>query len=183
MFSRPLAFAALASLSMLTACGQTTDINAKSAKFRAQIQNPNGDVVGTAIVTEIGAGGVELSLTASGIPEGAHGMHFHVKADCSSIDFKSAGGHINPMGKPHGLAHPEGPDNADMPNGVADDEGNLVVSVTNDRVTLYPHDERPALLDEDGSALIIHINPDDGVTQPIGGAGARIACAPIILED
>lgn len=38
---------------------------------------------------------------------------------------------------------------------------------------------RPALLDNDGSALVIHANPDDYTTQPIGGAGDRIACAVI----
>ena len=36
--------------------------------------------------------------------------------------------------------------------------------------------EMPALLDEDGSAVIIHENPDDHMTQPIGGAGGRIGC-------
>ena len=33
--------------------------------------------------------------------------------------------------------------------------------------------------DEDGSALVIHEGGDDGVTQPIGGAGARVGCAAI----
>ena len=35
------------------------------------------------------------------------------------------------------------------------------------------------LFDEDGSALVIHENPDDHISQPIGGAGARIACGMI----
>jgi Cu-Zn family superoxide dismutase len=35
------------------------------------------------------------------------------------------------------------------------------------------------LRDADGSALIVHANQDDHVSQPIGGAGARIACAVI----
>ena len=30
-----------------------------------------------------------------------------------------------------------------------------------------------------GRALVIHASPDDHVTQPIGGAGARIACGVI----
>ena len=39
--------------------------------------------------------------------------------------------------------------------------------------------DMPALLDEDGSAVIIHEHPDDHLTQPIGGAGGRIACGVI----
>ena len=38
---------------------------------------------------------------------------------------------------------------------------------------------QPALLDEDGSAVIIHENPDDHITQPIGGAGGRVACGVV----
>ena len=35
------------------------------------------------------------------------------------------------------------------------------------------------LLDADGSALVIHANADDHSSQPIGGAGDRVACAVI----
>jgi len=35
------------------------------------------------------------------------------------------------------------------------------------------------LWDADGSAIIIHANPDDHSTQPIGGAGDRVACAAL----
>jgi Cu-Zn family superoxide dismutase len=33
------------------------------------------------------------------------------------------------------------------------------------------------LLDADGSAVVVHASPDDHLSQPIGGAGARVACA------
>ena len=33
-----------------------------------------------------------------------------------------------------------------------------------------------------GLSLIVHANPDDHVSQPIGGAGDRIACAVLIPE-
>jgi Cu-Zn family superoxide dismutase len=37
----------------------------------------------------------------------------------------------------------------------------------------------PGLLDEDGSAVVIHADPDDHRTQPIGGSGARVGCGII----
>jgi Cu-Zn family superoxide dismutase len=33
------------------------------------------------------------------------------------------------------------------------------------------------LIDQDGAAIVVHASPDDHETQPIGGAGARVACA------
>ncbi len=50
-----------------------------------------------------------------------------------------------------------------------------------DRVTLTATeaDDRAFLLDENGSALVIHEGPDDHKSQPIGGAGGRVACAVI----
>jgi Cu-Zn family superoxide dismutase len=38
---------------------------------------------------------------------------------------------------------------------------------------------RPALLDADGSSIVVHASPDDYKTQPIGGAGARVACGVV----
>jgi Cu-Zn family superoxide dismutase len=39
--------------------------------------------------------------------------------------------------------------------------------------------KNPQLLDLDGSTLIIHENPDDHQTQPIGGSGNRVACGAV----
>ena len=39
--------------------------------------------------------------------------------------------------------------------------------------------ERPDVVNFDGSAVLIHASPDDHMAQPIGGAGARVACGEI----
>ncbi|MDB2438217.1 superoxide dismutase family protein [Hellea sp.] len=166
-----------ASLLALTACQKSAEPKTEDMTF--VIKSSSGEAIGNLVLSDAGDKGVALKVDATNIPEGPHGIHFHVKADCQAPDFKSAGGHINPEGHKHGLKNPDGPDNADMPNAVADADDNLSYSYTNERVTLKKRDDRPALLDADGSSLMIHINADDQVTQPIGGAGARIACAEI----
>lgn len=163
----------------LSACESvsTSDTTAESVFF--EIKNTQAEVIGRATLTDLGKKGVQLDVKAFKISEGAHGIHFHVKADCQAPDFKSAGGHINPKGHKHGLKNPHGPDNADMENLVADKNQVTRYTFVNDRVTLRKRDDRPALLDADGSALVIHASPDDQITQPIGGAGPRIACAEL----
>jgi Cu-Zn family superoxide dismutase len=47
------------------------------------------------------------------------------------------------------------------------------------RVSLKGAGGRPSLLDADGSAIVVHANPDDHNSQPIGGAGARVACGVV----
>ena len=47
---------------------------------------------------------VVVVASVSGLAPGQHGFHIHEKGDCSSTDGMSAGGHFNPMTKPH--AHP-----------------------------------------------------------------------------
>jgi len=125
-------------------------------------------------------GGVIVTVVATGISPGWHGMHFHVKADCGDAAFKNSGGHVNPSGREHGLRNPNGPDNADLPNVYADENGNVNAELFTTRVSLSDGiSGRPNLLDNDGSALVIHANRDDHMSQPIGGAGPRIACATI----
>ena len=143
----------------------------------AEMINVDGDVIGKATFEQT-PHGVLMYVEVAGLPPGPHGIHLHAAGACTP-DFKAATGHINPDGVPHGLRNPDGPDHGDLPNLYVAADGSaraefftVLVSVTGGRM--------PALLDEDGSAVIIHENPDDHLTQPIGGAGGRIACGVIM---
>ncbi len=137
----------------------------------------SGTAIGT-VQVEQAHKGVLINLKAKDLPPGYHGMHFHAVGDCSDLAaFKSAGGHVNPFDTPHGFRNPEGPHEGNLPNLVVAADGTVAVELYSDLVSL---DAGAAnLLDEDGTALIIHTNKDDHYSQPIGGSGGRIACAVI----
>ena len=103
-----------------------------------------------------------------------HGRLLHATGSCAP-NSKAATGHINPGEVEQGLRNPAGPDNGDLPNLYAAADGTARAEFFTTRVPVSGG-EMPALLDEDGSAVIIHESPDDHMTQPIGGAGGRIGC-------
>lgn len=143
------------------------------------IINNNGQEIGQATYTQ-GNHGVVINIQLAGLPAGKHGMHFHEVGTCTDHDhFKMAKGHIMPDGKPHGYYHPEGPHAGNLPNLIVHQDGTANVELYSALVSVNGHGNKPALLDEDGSVLMIHTNPDDHKTQPIGGSGARIACGLI----
>jgi superoxide dismutase, Cu-Zn family len=140
--------------------------------------NTDGEEIGTVTLTQTEEG-VTIAGTVEGIPEGEHGFHIHETGECDpAAGFESAGGHFAPRGNQHGFENPDGPHAGDMRNQTADAEGQLVLNVNNDMVSLEQGDEAH-LLDEDGSALMIHAQADDYRTDPGGDAGDRIACAVI----
>lgn len=153
--------------------------------YTTKIVNNAGEKIGIVSMNETEAG-VLMFIQVSGLnPKGEHAMHVHEKADCSPRDtFKNAGGHYNPMMKSHGMMHPEGHHAGDMPNLRPDEYGNIEAQILNLFVTLETDKEkipegRHPLFDEDGSALVIHADADDHMSQPSGAAGNRIACGEI----
>jgi Cu-Zn family superoxide dismutase len=118
--------------------------------------------------------GVIIKVEASGLTPGWHGIHLHEKADCSPDTFTNAGAHVHTsMPAPHGLLNPAANDQGDLPNIYAGADGMAHAEIYSTLVML------PALMDADGSSVVIHANADDHTTQPIGGAGGRVACAVI----
>ena len=145
-------------------------------KAVADLLDVEGSVIGKATFEQT-PHGVLMYIEAAGLPPGGHGIHLHSVGACTP-DFSAAKGHINPEGVKHGLRNPEGPDNGDLPNLYVAADGSAKAEFFTTRVSVA-EGSMPALLDEDGSAVIIHDQPDDHMTQPIGGAGGRIGCGII----
>ena len=138
------------------------------ARYTAEMRNAEGDSIG-AVVMQQGSGGFLVTVMVEGIEPGPHGIHIHSVGTCMP-DFGASGGHINVDNRQHGLLNPDGPDNGDLPNIYAAADGTVQAELF---TTLVDPD---LLMDDDGSAIVIHENRDDHNTQPIGGAGGRIAC-------
>jgi Cu/Zn superoxide dismutase len=128
-----------------------------------------------------GTRAVELTVIVTGLTPGAHGLHLHEVGRCEA-PFTGAGGHFDPG--PRGLSDPDANHPfhmGDLPNLVADANGRATLTATTTRVTLSPGPL--SVFDPDGTAIIIHASPDQGVTgesrSGLSG-GARVACGVLV---
>jgi Cu-Zn family superoxide dismutase len=138
------------------------------------------------------SGSATVSVDAEGMPPGWHGFHVHATGLCEPDspdpadptevgDFLSAGGHLGADEAAHG-------DHAgDLPPLDVGQDGTASLEVTTDRFALED------LLDDDGSAVMVHSGPDnlgnvpsryapdgpDAETLAAGDSGTRIACGVI----
>ena len=171
------AITVLAGLGAVSA--QAADQVAGSPTATAAVKAGDGKDLGTTTLTEA-PHGVLLRVQLKGLTPGWHGVHFHEKGDCGAPDFKSAGAHVHTTAAVvHGLLNPDGNDNGDLPNIFAAADGSATAELYSTLVSLKGAGGRPALLDADGSAIVVHASPDDHKSQPIGGAGARSACGVV----
>lgn len=150
---------------------------------RAHAAIKGDGITGTAdfVETQQGAGKlVTITVTLSGLKEGQHGVHLHEAGKCEA-PFASAGGHFDPG--PAGNVNPDANHPfhmGDIPQITATANGKATMKVATTRVTLS--DGPVSLFDADGSAIIIHGNPDQGITGAAGSGvsgGPRIACGVI----
>lgn len=155
--------------------------HANNPTATAEFINTSGQTLGTADV-EQGPHGILVRLHLEGLADeaGFHAIHIHTHGDCSDPGegFMASGGHLNPDGMEHGLMRPDGPDAGDFPNIYVDDNGNVNAELFTNYASL-DGSIGARMLDDTGAAFVIHANPDDHYTQPIGGAGPRIACGEI----
>lgn len=153
----------------------------------ATIAGPGG-ISGFVALAEDAGGVVHVNVKVSGLAPGLHGAHIHAAGSCTDaggVAFGGAGAHFNPHGALHGEhARGEHADHhaGDLPNLVANDDGQGRLNTASVHFTLA-HDAAESLFDANGSAIVIHANQDDYVTQAgllgPGQSGPRIACGVI----
>lgn len=134
----------------------------------------DGKSAGLATLTET-PNGVLITATLQNLTVGEHAFHIHETGKCEP-DFSAAGGHFAPDGKEHGFGNPQGYHAGDMPNIFAASDGVAKVHVFNTRISLG--EGEGTIFDEDGSALIVHSDPDSYLKDAL--AGDRVACGVIV---
>ena len=152
-----------------------------AAVATAELQPTKDSTVKGSIRFTVVDGRLHASGDISGLKPGSeHGFHIHEKGDCSAPDGTSAGGHFNPGNAEHGSIEAAAHHGGDMPNIVADAQGNAHVDGP---VSSNVNAGKGDGFDIIGRGLIVHADPDDYHSQPTGNAGARLACAVIAKAE
>jgi Cu-Zn family superoxide dismutase len=155
---------------------EVEEVQVEVVKFTMEPKS-DSNVSGEVTFTEEN-GMVKMAATLSGLSAGEHAIHLHEKADCSSDDGKSTGGHWNPTAEPHGKwGAAEGYHKGDIGNFTADADGNATVEFSTEQWCLGCEDPNKNII---GKAVIVHQGVDDFTSQPSGAAGARVSCTGII---
>ncbi len=168
----------LASIVLLAGCAALPA--GARATATANLRNAAGQSVGAARLDEL-RGGVHIVLEMTGMPPGDHGVHIHAVGKCDPPAFATAGPHFNPGGRQHGTLNPQGAHAGDLPNITVGADGRGRLETVSERISLGG--DATSLFDADGSALVVHAQPDDFKTDPAGNAGARIACGVIARPE
>ena len=152
------------------------EVSVKTIRFTMEPKS-DSNVKGTVTFTEEN-GKVSMIANLSGLSEGEHAIHIHEKADCSSADGKSTGGHWNPTSEPHGKwGAEEGYHKGDIGNFMANAEGYATHEFATEEWCIGCDDPNKNIV---GKAVIVHQGVDDYTSQPSGAAGARVSCSGII---
>ena len=162
-----------------------------SVTAEARLLTPNGEQIG---IADFAVNGSVVTVTAmvNNLPPGFKGFHLHSIGKCDSNspdpkdpsrvgDFLSAGGHLGA----DSAAHPG--HQGDLTSLQVGGEGSAQLVTTTDAFDM------DAVLDADGSAVVVHAGPDnfanipsryasggpDALTQASGDSGGRAACGVV----
>lgn len=101
--------------------------------------------------------GVVIEVMVENMTPGEHAFHIHQTGACSP-DFSASGSHFAPEGNSHGFFSDNGPHAGDLPLLLVGVDGTATAHMFNTRVTLGEGSN--SLLDDDGSAVIVHSGGD-----------------------
>jgi superoxide dismutase, Cu-Zn family len=152
---------------------------AAQGPVKVDLSDAQGKSVGTADLSAA-AQGVSIRLNLMNLTPGEHAIHVHTVAKCEGPAFASAGPHLNPDAKHHGLQNPDGPHAGDMPNFTVSADGAAKATLVAPGVTMG--DDSHSVFSNGGTALVIHAKADDMKNDPAGNAGDRIACGVIVKK-
>jgi Cu-Zn family superoxide dismutase len=172
----PIAACLLASVSAQTPASRPSGASTGAPTAHASLRSATGQAVGSVLLRDT-PNGILLKVDLTAAEPGAHGFHIHETGRCEAPAFQSAGGHYAGGGSEHGLIDTPRPHAGDLPNVHVPQDGRLSFEVLAPGVTL--REGARSLFDSDGSALVLHRNPDDYASEPAGNAGDRIACGVI----
>jgi Cu-Zn family superoxide dismutase len=172
------------------ATGPSSLADEHTLRARAIIQGPPGSPI-EGIVTftqKLDESGfpeptVRIDAKVEGLQPGPHGIHIHEVGSCAdtTVAFGGALGHFDPG--PFGNS---GPDvnhpfhMGDIPNLDVKQNTKGHLEHTTSRITLSPGPL--SVFDGNGSAVVVHLNPDQGITGAVGSGvsgGPRVACGVI----
>ncbi len=176
------------------AAGGSDDQGTEGEAFAtADLVDPEGEERGTVEFAE-SDGGTLVTVDATDLPPGFHGLHVHGIGECEPDSanptdpeetgaFLSSGSHL--AGPDEEAQHPDHA--GDLPPLLVTEDGTARIVTLTDRL------DRDLLLDEDGSAVIVHEDMDNLAHIPeryapegpdedslsAGDGGSRIACGAL----
>lgn len=149
---------------------------AAQARTRVDLRNAEGRIVARAWLNDTRRG-LQVRVVAAGLQAGPYAVHLHSVGRCEPPAFATAGPHWNPTNRHHGRLNPDGAHLGDLPNlnVVANGDGHIDLTIAGAALRAGEH----PLLDADGTAIVVHADPDDYRTDPSGNSGGRIACGVV----
>jgi Cu-Zn family superoxide dismutase len=148
------------------------ETSTKNGKAIAVLQPTEGNKARGAVKFTREKKGIKVSVLVEGLTRGPYDLRIDKSGDCSAPDGESAGGQPGP-----GVPAYRKRDVGDLGNIEANVYGNVYYEGVYRTLALDGHD---SII---GRAVIVYAHPGDLKTKPADGAGSRVACGVISIDE